>query len=317
MVAPANKEAEIRFILDNRQIAEQLEEIARRLDPVETNAFRTAAYRRAAETLRQLDKPLVRLVANQGEAGLLRLPGIGRTIARQIAQSFKRGYLPLLKQLREPSREALLTSVAEIGPELAHRIHEHLGIESLGELQAAAHDGRLARVPGFGPKRVRAVKEALAGRGRLSRLAPQVSRVANQQVSQPAHPSTPTCRDEPTVQVLLDIDREYREKAASGRLSRVAPRRFNPTGGAWLPILRTTRGGEHFTALYSNTARAHELGATHDWVIIYRDEPGRHDQWTVITGQFGKLKDRRLVRGREAQCDAFYAESSTAAQGNL
>lgn len=51
---------------------------------------------------------------------------------------------------------------------------------------------------------------------------------------------------------------------------RAAPRRFNPKGKAWLPILHTQRGPWHFTALYSNTARAHDLKKTGDWVVLYR-----------------------------------------------
>jgi putative hydrolase len=105
---------------------------------------------------------------------------------------------------------------------------------------------------------------------------------------------------------LLDIDREYREKAAADRLPRIAPRRFNPTGEAWLPILHTDRDDRHYTALFSNTARAHELGMTDDWVVIYRDDRRSDGQWTVITSRFGQLEGRRIVRGREAECSTYY-----------
>jgi putative hydrolase len=103
------------------------------------------------------------------------------------------------------------------------------------------------------------------------------------------------------------VDREYREKAKRGKLPRVAPRRFNPTNEAWLPILHTERSGRHYTALYSNTSRAHELGTTKDWVVIYRDDPRGDGSWTVVTGRFGKLGGRRVVRGREADCSAYHA----------
>ena len=49
----------------------------------------------------------------------------------------------------------------------------------------------------------------------------------------------------------------YREKT-------IAPRRFNPEGNSWLPIMHTEMQGWRFTALYSNTARAHDLGKTGD-----------------------------------------------------
>jgi hypothetical protein len=76
-------------------------------------------------------------------------------------------------------------------------------------------------------------------------------------------------REEPPVWVLLDVDREYRQKAEGGKLRRIAPRRFNPGNVAWLPVLHAERDRWQLTALYSNTALAHELGRTPDWVVIY------------------------------------------------
>jgi putative hydrolase len=78
---------------------------------------------------------------------------------------------------------------------------------------------------------------------------------------------------------------------------------------AWLPILHTERDGRHYTALYSNTARAHELNTTKDWVVIFRDDAHSHGRWTIITSQFGKLKGCRIVRGREIECEAFYSSN--------
>ena len=100
---------------------------------------------------------------------------------------------------------------------------------------------------------------------------------------------------------LLDVDREYRRKAEAGGLARIAPRKFNPTGAAWLPVLHTQREGRHYTALFSNTARAHELGRTKDWVVIYFEHDGHEDQCTVVTEYSGPLAGKRVVRGREGE----------------
>ncbi len=75
-------------------------------------------------------------------------------------------------------------------------------------------------------------------------------------------------------------------------------------------MLHTQRGARHYTALYSNTARAHELGKTHDWVVLYYDGERGERQCTVITAQRGPLKDRRIVRGREAECADHYQVQS-------
>jgi hypothetical protein len=113
----------------------------------------------------------------------------------------------------------------------------------------------------------------------------------------------------PPVAEILDVDRQYREDAAAGRLRRITPRRFNPAGRAWLPILHTERGAHHYTALFSNTALAHQLGRTEDWVVVYLDD-GAGRQWTVVTEPRGALAGRRVVRGREDECRSHYAAAS-------
>jgi putative hydrolase len=107
------------------------------------------------------------------------------------------------------------------------------------------------------------------------------------------------------------VDREYRNKAAAGTLKKIAPRRFNPTGEAWLPIMHTARNGRHYTALFSNTARAHELGKTRDWVVLFCDDGDREHRFTVITSEFAPLEGRRIVAGREAECENDHVPAST------
>ena len=113
-------------------------------------------------------------------------------------------------------------------------------------------------------------------------------------------------RTEPSVAELLDIDREYRESSDAGTLPRIAPSRFNPTHAKWLPILHATRDGPHYTALFSNTARAHERGKTHEWVVIYFEQQGIEGQRTIVTATTGLLEGRRVVRGREVECAQHY-----------
>jgi len=113
--------------------------------------------------------------------------------------------------------------------------------------------------------------------------------------------------DAPTVDVLLDVDREYREKARAGSLPKIAPRRMNPEGKAWLPVLHTRFGPWHFTALFSNTERAHELHRVYDWVVIYYSDPDDGEgQATVVTERRGALTGERVVRGREPECARHY-----------
>ena len=124
--------------------------------------------------------------------------------------------------------------------------------------------------------------------------------------------------DSPSVEVLLALDREYREKAQGGALRLIAPRRMNPEGKAWLPVLHTRYGPWHFTALFSNTERAHELHRTHDWVVIYFSDPdGEEGQFTVVTERRGTLTGERVVRGREPECARYYRTVPAAAGSEL
>jgi hypothetical protein len=287
----------------NDELAEKLETVSRLLLAQGANRFRAEAYHRAAETLHELQRPVWQIYAEHGIEGLEELPGIGRTISRALQQMIRGGQWPLLERLEgKDVVEQAFSSVPNIGPKLAKRIHDELGIETLAELQAAAWDGRLRRMPGFGEKRIRAVRESLAARGRHPGI------VTDEEKTIDGHDDLTS---EVPIEELLDIDDEYRFKAAHGKLPRVAPRRFNPTAQAWLPILHTDRGQRHYTALFSNTEHAHTMGTTHDWVVIYLEDHshrGQQGRWTVITSQFGQLKGKRIVRGRERECTEFYEQ---------
>ncbi|HWB14621.1 MAG TPA: helix-hairpin-helix domain-containing protein [Pirellulales bacterium] len=282
--------------LANRQIAESFLAIAELLEGQGANSFRVRAYRNAASVLEELSVPVHQILISEGVSGLTRLPGIGQSLARAIEQLAMTGRLGLLERLRGAGLPAtLFASVPGIGRKMAARIHEVLGIETLAELEAASYDGRLTRVPGMGRRRIQAVRESLAGRFRR----------------RPSVPATDWKRimaNQPPVEELFDIDKEYRDRANAGTLPRIAPKRFNPACAAWLPVLHTVRGSRHYTALFSNTARAHELGATGDWVVIYRDDHEGDGQWTVVTSRLGDLAGRRIVRGRESECKEVYRD---------
>lgn len=190
----------------NLELAASLHEAADLLESQGASMFRVRAHRNAARTVEALQAPLWHTSEVEGTPGLTRFPAIGRSIAETLGHLIRTGKFPLLDRLRgDDAAEHLFATVADIGPKLAQRIHEQLGIETLWE---------------------------------------------------------------------LDVDRQYRELAKKQQLPRIAPRRFNPTRDAWLPVLHTERASRHYTALFSNTARPHELAATHDWAVISRDDDG-------------------------------------------
>jgi putative hydrolase len=275
----------------NDDIASRLDEIAALLEAQAANPFRVRAYRRAAATLRHLGVSAQQILSSEGTSGLDRLRGIGPSLARTIRDIVAHGYSPMLARLRGDSDAIhLLATVPGIGMRLAARLHDELGIETLPDLESAAHDGRLEDIAGFGPKRLSGIRDTLARR--LARHEPS--------------PHGTAAASRPDVRELLDVDREYRDKTGAGTLTLIAPRRFNPERKAWLPILHTVRGDRHYTALFSNTARAHRLHKTNDWVILYCDDGPIEHQWTIVTAEFGSMRGQRIVRGVEADCAALH-----------
>lgn len=274
--------------LTNADIASRFEEVAALLEDQRANQFRVQAWRGGASAIRGVHRRVADMVHEEGVEGVDRIPGIGPALARAVRELVETGRLSTLERLRgESDPVALLASVPGIGDGLAARIHDALGVESLEELELAAHDGRLAGVPGLGPKRLSGIRDGLA-----TRLRSRRPRAASESL--------------PTVSEVLDVDREYRERSAAGELPTIAPRRFNPSGERWLPILHTTRGDRHYTALFSNTAAAHRFARTHDWVVIYFDGRDGERQCTVVTATKGPLAHRRVVRGRESECVSHY-----------
>lgn len=278
--------------LSRGQIADRLAEAADLLEAHGAGRFRVRAYRRGAEAVRHLSEDPSAILARAGLKGLTDLPDIGPSLARAIDEMAETGRWLQLERLRgEAEPEALFRTLSGVGPELARALHEHLHVDTLEALEIAAHDGRLEQVPGIGPRRAAAIRAVLAAAlARRRRQGPQD-------------------HEEPPAALLLEIDALYRQGARAGRLRRIAPRRFNPDGRAWLPVLHLERSGWSFTALFSNSALAHRLGRTSDWVVIYFSRPGGPEhQRTVVTETHGPLEGHRVLRGREADCRAHYLD---------
>jgi DNA uptake protein ComE-like DNA-binding protein len=297
-------------LVKNSDIADALDRIADLLEAQGANRFRVAAYRSAARQVATQAVDVATLDLEEDGRQLEALPDIGKRIAALIREFVREGRMRLLERLEgETEPEDLFQTVPGIGPELSRRIHHELGIETLEELEIAAHSGQLERVPGIGPRRSEAIRDstgALLNRSGRRRALRSRRFDAKGNEGQAAVRSVP----KPSVKTLLAVDAEYRQKAASGRLRTITPRRFNPEGKSWLPIMHTETDGWHFTALYSNTARAHKMKKIGDWVVIHFDRDGTEGQSTVVTEGSGPLDGKRVVRGREQECLDYYRDAA-------
>ncbi len=193
-----------------------------------------------------------------------------------------------------------LTKIRGIGEKLAGVIDEYVStrkVEIIEELQKKA--------PGSAPPKHKTVRDSALSVAPTGKSESDSGRAAGR-LKFEAAPSRES-RDAPPVGVILDVDAEYCRRAEEGSLKRIAPRQHNPKGEAWLPILSTSREDWKFTAMFSNTALAHQLGKTGDWVVVYFRKKGEEErQCTVVTEQRGEMKGKRVIRGREAETQGHY-----------
>ncbi len=300
------------FSLSNDDIANVFEQVSDLLEAKGDDYYRIRAYRKGAEAIRAQVHSVVALFEADGTDGLKQIPYIGRRLAQAIKELAETGDLRLLQRLSiDVSPEDLFTTLPGIGQVLARRLYRGLGLRSLAELAQAAQAGVLAQVPGFGPERIEQLKDTLAALPPEKVVPRQTFRVPA--IVSDSRTSELPIENSPAVELLLAVDAQYQYLAKAGQLRMVTPRRFNPEAKPWLPVMHLKKEGWTFKVLYSNTARAHELGKTHDWVVVNyeRDaeagQPGsqqkgqqkgqQRGQCTVVTETQGAKRGQRVVRG--------------------
>jgi DNA polymerase (family X) len=168
----------------NAELAERFELLADMLELDGADAFRLAAYRRAAARIRDSAVPVAQL-ALDGKA--TRLSGIGSTIEAKIVEVVETGDMNALAKLRDklPSGLVEVMHVPGLGPKTARKLWSDLGVESLDDLRTAAEQERLRALPGLGAKTEEKVLKSLAappkasaatGRTLLGKALPAVRR---------------------------------------------------------------------------------------------------------------------------------------------
>jgi DNA polymerase (family X) len=138
--------------LDNVEIARVLAEVADVLEIQGADSFRIRAYRNAVRTIEEQIRPLERMVAEA--APLTDLPGIGKEMAGHIRELATTGTLALRDRLIAEIPRSLieLMRLPGVGPKKARRLWDELHVGSVDELEAAAREGRVAGLAGFGDK---------------------------------------------------------------------------------------------------------------------------------------------------------------------
>ena len=145
--------------MDNVEIAQVFENIAKLLEAQGENPYKIRAYQRVAPEVRNLPE-----LAEIAEAHQLRtVPGVGAEIEKKIEEMLATGHLMYYENLLAQFPDGFMTlmDLPGVGPKLAARLHKGLGIGTVADLESALEDGRVGTVSGLGPKTVENLQQAL------------------------------------------------------------------------------------------------------------------------------------------------------------
>ncbi len=147
--------------MDKHAIRQVLEQLAACLELKRESPFRVRAYQNAARAIGSYPGDLAHATAT-GELGETK--GVGPATLEVVRELLATGRSSALDELREQIPPGLveMLRVPGLGVAKVRQIHEHLGIESLADLEAAAGDGRLAALPRFGAKTADNVRKGIA-----------------------------------------------------------------------------------------------------------------------------------------------------------
>ena len=147
--------------METARIAQIIDEMGTLLELKGENPFRCRAYHTAAQALGNLPADLSEMI---GDGSLRKVPGIGDTMHAKIVQLATTGHLPSYDELRRsmPPGLVALLRIPGLGPKKIKALHEELKIESLADLRHAAESGQIAPIKGFGAKTEAKILEGIA-----------------------------------------------------------------------------------------------------------------------------------------------------------
>lgn len=143
----------------NRELAKIFENMAHIYEFLD-DRFRSIAYQRAAQIIEDLPQD-IRNYIQSGEIHHLR--GIGSGIEEKIIEYIKTGKISKYEELKKsiPPDFLELMEVPGLGPKTLKRLYQELGIDTKEKLVQALKDGRIAKLKGFGEKKVQNILKGL------------------------------------------------------------------------------------------------------------------------------------------------------------
>lgn len=145
----------------NQELAEIFDQIADYLELRGENRFKVGAYRRGASVLRGLTEDIAEVAAR---GALQTIDHIGPALAEKITDWLTTGEIPLYEELKAERPISLLDvmRIPGVGPKLAARLHDELGVRNMDDLAAVIEAKRLQTLKGCGPRTEARIAEGIA-----------------------------------------------------------------------------------------------------------------------------------------------------------
>ena len=141
--------------MDNITLARLLDETAALLEIDGADPFRIRSYRRAAEAVEAQTTQLETLTLPDADPkALLSIPNIGKGMAAGIRELVATGSMPLRDELLTRYRPSMLEllRLPGMGPKTVALVWSALEVADIDQLEAAARDGKLLKLPRMGQK---------------------------------------------------------------------------------------------------------------------------------------------------------------------
>ncbi|MCX7923189.1 MAG: DNA polymerase/3'-5' exonuclease PolX [Clostridia bacterium] len=153
--------------MDKREISEILNDIGVLLEIKGESFFKSKAYYEASRTIELLEEDIETLVK---EDRLKDIKGFGEALTKKISELVQTGKLEYYDELKKSIPQGLMEMlrIPGLGPKKVRAIHEQLGIDSIGELKYACVENRLRKLPGFGDKTQHKVLEGIENLGKYA-----------------------------------------------------------------------------------------------------------------------------------------------------
>ena len=158
--------------MTNSEIAGIFLDMADLLEMKADNPFKIRAYRRAAESIKQLPREMSAMLA-AGE-DFREIPGVGEAVATKSEELLRTGRLVAYEELKAalPPGVLDLMAVPGVGPKTAYRLAAELGVRSIDDLERAASNGRVAALPHLGEKTAEKILREIRALRRKDRRYP-------------------------------------------------------------------------------------------------------------------------------------------------